>query len=61
MHSHVIVPTFPDTFGQSVLWSGLIVLLVMAAFAGMFLWAQYREYRETWEKQGTRKLKAVRR
>ena len=49
------------TFLQSALWSGLIILLAESLFVGIIMWAESRAEREAWEKQETRKLKAVRR
>ena len=49
------------TLLQSALWSGLVILGVESLFVGIIIWAESRAEREAWEKQETRKMKAVRR
>ena len=49
-----------STFLQSALWSGFIILLIESLFVGLIMYAESRAEREAWEKQETRKMKAVR-
>jgi hypothetical protein len=49
------------TFLQSALWSGLIILLFESLLVGIIIWAENKTKRDAWEKQETRKMKAVRR
>ncbi len=50
-----------STFLHSALWSGLIILLVEALLVTAIMWAESKAECEAWEKQETRKMKAVRR
>ena len=49
------------TFLQSALWSGLIILLVESLFVVLIMFAEHKAERDVWEKQETKKMKAVRR
>ncbi len=49
------------TFLQSALWSGLIILLIESLFVVLIMYAESKAERDAWEKQETRKMKAVRR
>jgi hypothetical protein len=49
------------TFLHSMLYSGLLTFGGGMLFVSWLMWAESRAEREAWEKQETRKMKAVRR
>jgi len=49
------------TFLQSAFFSGLVIFVVESLVVGLIIWAESRAERDAWEKQETRKMKAVRR
>lgn len=50
-----------STFLHSALWSGLTVFVPCMLFVIALMWAESRAERDAWERQETRKMKAVRR
>ncbi len=49
------------TFLQSAFFSGLLIFAVESLIVTAIMWAESRAERDAWEKQKTRKMKAVRR